>query len=500
VFFTRLIAVLLLLCTALSSPVRAERTVAVPDWHAVAAMQSSDRRANVAEEAAPLRGGASVDSSLWARYYDSGTKALYKRCFGEAENRLHKAIQEVSKYGGADARVVKTKIALGQTYSAVEHYAQSERLFNEALSAAKRTFGEQSSEVADSLHGLALVNIVKGKFAVAEKQAREAVEIRQKLGAGNEHKAGAAMSVLASALARQGWNEEAETFYKKAVELMQKSEMPLDFELSDTLRTKGLWLQAQGRMPEAMPCFHRAFQIKEQATKYDQTAATGGAVTMHWDRGSSEARVLNEGKYPVEYVNVNGLRVACMVVDLGFRIGALISIRNNTMKSQEIGVGPVFLDEVSPKPQRFPPVKLDHSLRITEERAFDWLTRNQPFVINMLITRKTAGYLDNGLPDIEHELGANVFGMYGEWGEKPLEQNGRHYGHTKTEALAEGEKTQSQFIRSLDFRPTVLGPGESRTGLLFFNNPIFQEAILQLIIGNTTFKFPFHAPPRHSQI
>lgn len=447
-----------------------------------------------------LKGTAEVETSLWGRSYSAGLKACESRDFDEAERKLLFASREAAKFGRRDERSIKTHVALGKLYRLTERYGAAEREYNEALPLARKVLGAQAEDLAECEHGLAWINIFNGKFALAEQYARQAVDIREKLFGAEDYRVGLSLNVLATVTGRQGWHDEAEGLYKRSLEILQKSAPSDDMNLADALRTCALYLQSRGQMGEAAQLFDRSFDLRERATKFDLPSCQNSSVVICWDRGAPAAKVISEGKYPVEFMNVNGLRVASMVVDLGYRLGVLISIRNNTFRRADVGLGPVVLDVLAPKPGRISPVDLDPSLQVCEERAFAWLTRNQPFVYNLLITRKTAGFLENGLPDIKHELGANVFGMYGHWGTSTGESLSRKYGYARAETIMETEKTQSKYVKNLDFLPTVLEAGESRTGIIFFTNPIFQEAVLRLNIGNTTFKFPFHAPPRYSPV
>ena len=447
-----------------------------------------------------LKGEAEVETSLWGRSYSAGLKACEQRDFDEAERKLLFAAKEAMKMGRRDPRSIKTHIALANVYRLTERYGAAEREYNEWLPLARKFFGADNEETAQCEYGLSWINIINAKMSLAEQYAKQSVAAREKLFGNDDYRVGLSLNVLAAVTGRQGWHDEAESLYKRSLEILEKNAPSDDMNLADALRSCALYLQSRGQHGEAAQLFDRSFDLRERATKFDLPSSRNSSVVFAWDRGAPAAKVISEGKYPVEFMNVNGLRVASMVVDLGYRLGVLISIRNNTFRRADVGIGPVALDVLAPKPGRIVPVALDPSLQVCEERAFAWLTRNQPFVYNLLITRKTAGFLENGLPDIKHELGANVFGMYGQWGVSTGEALSRKYGYARAETIMETDKTQSQYMKSLDFVPTVLEPGESRSGIVFFANPIFQEAVLRLTIGNTTFKFPFHAPPRYSPV
>jgi len=162
---------------------------------------------------------------------------------------------------------------MGRVYTALGVFDQAEALHREALAIRRRLFGNESAEVAASLHGLARVFEADHNTGKAEPLYREALAIRRKV-LGNEHvDVAASLRGLASSV--QGvvpgsmqdsrkW-VEAEALWREALAMQRKL---LGAEHPDTLTSlDGLGYNLgrfQGRLDEAGRLTREALALRRK--------------------------------------------------------------------------------------------------------------------------------------------------------------------------------------------------------------------------------------------
>lgn len=431
------------------------------------------------------------ERSNWQRYYDAGLKAYNEHRYAVTLAQVDLALKELNHSATGGERMAKTRLLLAQAYAGLKRFEEAGKLFNLCLPSCKRYFGPQSLETAACFYGLAQTDLHAARLTDAAELAKQAIVIYENKLPESEHQLAMSVALLANVLARQSWAEDAEQLFTKSLSIMEKNLSQHEDDYATVLRAAALSYQGHGKADEANQLFRKSFQLKERLIHYDQPAHLKGAVNAYWDYGSPDSGQLIEGNYPVRFLRIAGLRIAVVVVDLGDqKLGALVTWRNETGQDLEVGVGPVSLDVVSPKAAHLEQADIDSNMKVLEERTFQWLTRNQPFLTNVQITRRSPKVAPGEMPDLTHNLGGNVFGMYGDW---PVSGSGDTDNVSDTHQVVEvtREIKASSNLAASDLLPVMLKPGESRSGLVFFRDPRFEEARLKLTLGNTTFSFPF---------
>ena len=63
--------------------------------------------------------------------------------------------------------------------------------------------------------------------------------------------------------------------------------------------------------------------------------------------------------------------------------------------------------------------------------------------------------------------------------------------YAKANAIEGAGIAAANTMRGTQLQPQVLGPGQSRTGIVYFEHKPFDEAYLQVYVGNAIFEFPY---------
>ncbi len=156
-------------------------------------------------------------------------------------------------------------------------YKSAERLAQEALEIAGRTFPFEHPATATSLNSLALVRRAQGRYEEAEQICRRALAINEKVQVSPQDLITAhILTTLALVLHDQGRYGEAEPLYRRALAIREKvlgAEHP---STADTRNSLALMLEHQNRDRKAEPLYRRAPAIEEKAqgAEHPDTAAS----------------------------------------------------------------------------------------------------------------------------------------------------------------------------------------------------------------------------------
>jgi tetratricopeptide (TPR) repeat protein len=450
-----------------------------------------------------LKGSAAVERSIWQKHHEAGTKALDQRQYGIAREKLSAAIAELRKYGTYDTRMLSSKLALAETLLADGHTKDAERYFTETVLKSKQLKGQYAPEHARALTGLAQAQLANGKDKKAEATAREALTVGEKALGGDDRMVGLAHKTLAKAFHSQGLEEDAIPHFKKAIAIFEEKPGPQRLDLAEALYDYGIVQNGHGNNAEGAAQVERALIIKDRATVLHSHANQVGQITYEWEKGNPRSRQIHDQYYPLKYINANGLRVAATVIDSGNVIGAIVSLANCTRQRLEVGVGPVSMVQLEPQNKRFvfvEPVILDMPLEAEHISNLTWRRR---WLNHIQKTRHIPGYLKDGILDPDNFFGNNTFALsYGEWGTLARSTTPivtREQFLYSPYLTGTGKTVDSaDFLNScLELKPTYLDPGESKTGLVFFQRERFESAKLKVVIGNAQVIFPFSsAGPR----
>lgn len=433
---------------------------------------------------------------LFDRLYSQGVKSYEIRALSDAEDKLLDAIKEAKNLGGGK-ELIKSRIALGDVYSAWERFKPAEELYSACSDSSRRAFGPQSKEYAHVLYGLANVNFHRGRFAKAEDLARQSVAIQKKLYGDRSHDTGMSLVLLGRVLGARGWTEEAHYALQQGLEGLELQPGVKSLDYADALRGAGLFYHAFGKRNRAREYFEHSYSIKDKAVVFDQPTRLAGNIQFKWEDGSPRAQEFSDADFPLKYMVTNSVRVSATIVDLWELMGVLISITNIGDKKVELGLGKAQVTELE-EPRK--PLLLieDNTIDVRRRERTMWdLTYNRPWLANIQKTRTFRGFV----PPRGHDLfrGPNIFGIYGKWGgtprilppEKFMLQRSPEQLEEQAQAVIEEDLVRSRNQAALGLVPVTLEPFESRTGVLYYLNPRKEFVLVTVPVGNAVFQFPF---------
>ncbi len=147
---------------------------------------------------------------------------------------------------------------------ALDRYAESESLYQQALQMRERLFGRNHPATADVIHNLANLYAEQGFFDKAEQFHWEALSIR--LDAENVEKEDVANSNhnLGNIYSIKDYGQ-AEKYYQQSLAVLEKELGPRHPNLAIGLQNLGLLYQSKGQYGQAQAYLQRALAIREEA-------------------------------------------------------------------------------------------------------------------------------------------------------------------------------------------------------------------------------------------
>ncbi len=452
--------------------------------------QSADFVKGSAEVTTAAASGA-TESSRWQRHYDKALKDYHSRMYLSAEQHILESIKEARRYGWQDDRLVKSRNALAELYFSEGKFTEAQQIFDSTAAQCK---GSQSIDYSQSLNGLAAIALARGSFSKAETLSKQALAIREKLLGADSAEVGQSLHILAVALAKQSWFDEAGPLFARSVAILERHPGSDNFDLADGLRDMALFYQAQGKIDQSAKLFTKALNLKERSIRLDMPPAIAGVINFPWDEGSPGSGQIQDGIYPLKYMTVGGLRIAATVVQSMNLIDILISLKNTTDQAIDVGVGPVNLSTVRPRVkqfERFNPDSIDWVLE--ENTVWDW-THRQPSLAILQQNTIDTGSIATRAPACKECPGGNLWGRYGRWDATPATlsySTAKARARSQIESILMAGEVKWDTVRALDLNIVRIGPNESRSGLVYFANPHFGDAVLRIFVGNSSFDFPF---------
>lgn len=470
---------------------------------AIACPASEEKKEEPANESSSLKSGVllsgmtSVRANISARNYEGGMRALELRFYKEAERRLEKAWFEFRKNAKDKDFELLSRLGLGEAYIADEKAAQGLRILEPAKQEFVQHFGKQSLETGRLIHDLAKAEFAESNPVKAMVYAHEALAIRQKILGNEHHDTAVTLCLLARIQDSQGMYEDAADNFSKALSVLELHPGGERLDYAEALYGLAAAKRHLGDETESRKLAQNAAAVKDAAVRFDKTPATKGIVKFAWENGISGSRQIPDPVYPLKYIVVNGLRVACTVVRSDKHMAVLISLANCSKQPIQLAVGPVVLEKTSPGRQALSfcdPALMD--IPLEEERISDHTWRRR-WLCHIQKTRRIPGYLQNGELDPENFFGNNVFGLYGNWDlivvDAPPVVTREHFIFDQKRLPYDVDLLGFMRGSSSDIRPTLINPGDARTGLVFFLRQRYETARVRLIIGNAQIDFPFQA-------
>lgn len=444
-----------------------------------------------------LSGMTSFQTTISSKNYELGMKALEHRLYKEAENRFEQALSEFRKNGKNRDYELLTRLGLGEAYFAQDKIAQARQILFSCKSDFVGHFGAESLETARLVHDQAAIELADGNLLKATPLAQEAFAMRLKVLGPEHHDTAVTLALVAKIQDQRGQSEEAVDNLKKALHILELRAGIDRLDYANAVSGLSLAKRHLGEEEESRRLAETAISLKDMVVRFDKTPASKGLVKFVWQDGMYGSKQVPDPIYPLKYVVINGLRVACTVVRSDKHMAVLISLANCSKRPMQLSVGPVTLEKTSPGREQLrfcDPALLDIPL---EEEHISDLTWRRRWLCHIQKTRNIPGYLQNGELDPENFFGNNTFGLYGNWDMVVVDAPPVV---TREQFLFDQKRLPYDvdllgFMRgsSSDIRPTSLNPGEARTGLVFFLRQRYETANVRITIGNAVVDFPFRA-------
>ncbi len=463
----------------------------------------------------------SSNTDHFLRCYNEALKAAQSRRWQVALEFNTAALHEANQASSKRSRYLQARLLQGLLFNRMDKPQKAFETLSDLIKPLTAQYGKGSIEVANAFSELAEAELALGQNKNAEQNARTAIGIfeglskdedKNKERRDSERDLGFGFSRLARALSKQGFNEDARDYFLRARGALAKEPGYKEQDLADELRLEAMFFGKVGSHKTATQLFEKSCQIKETLSDPEQPAHLSGEVKFTWEHGSPRAHEIIDHEFPLRYITANHVRVAVTVIDLWELASVLVCVTNLDDHRRPVGLGTVnafhaIVDTKSGLTKQLAPLTyVDHKIidRIRRERGMWDLTQDRPWLANIQRTRNIRGLV----PPSGHDLfrGPNVFGVWGEW------PGVSHTVPTRVSVYPSRENifnrnedddidTEAGLIRNegakhAGLATIALEPMESRTGETFYIYPRGEDILVQVVVGNTTFEFPFHCRKR----
>jgi TPR repeat protein/serine/threonine protein kinase len=162
---------------------------------------------------------------------------------------------------------------LGNTYWRLAEYSNAVAMHDKALALRKQLYGEESSEVADSLNDLGKAYLLQGKYPEAVASHTKALELRRKLLGTVHADTATSLNNLAEALRRRMYlSPQTEALFQEALAIRRKLFGDVSLEVAQTLTDYGLAVSrarpiaeiSARRLEQAQAMHREALAIRRQ--------------------------------------------------------------------------------------------------------------------------------------------------------------------------------------------------------------------------------------------
>lgn len=446
---------------------------------------------------AKLSGTAVFRSSISNKDLDLGFKALDARLYAEAQQRLSRGLLQLNKTRGGAKLSALVHLGLAETYMGLDNLERARVLLEEAKDICFSEYGENSREAARYYGDLAELYLADSKVALASGAAEKCLKITEKLAPGTRDLA-LVQSLMGRVQCQASYYDEAKDYFKKALPTLELESGRDRLDYASALMGLAETERKLGNVEESVETMKKALALKDDAVLLNRTPNEKGLVKFDWVEGSYGSRQIVDPVYPLKYMVVGKLRVACTLVRSYKHLAVLISLANCGDKPIQVAVGQVELIKVSPGRKSL--VFCDPGLidEVLEEDVILDRTWRRRTLCHLQKSRRIPGYLKNGVLDPDDFFGNNLFGLYGAW-----DTNLRDAPPVVTrEQFFYDDKPKTSDQEVLGFmrgngaaRPTYIETGAARTGLVFFLRERYEDALVKLFIGNAELRFPFHVAP-----
>jgi tetratricopeptide (TPR) repeat protein len=446
----------------------------------------------------PLSGSASLTDNQAGRDFQAGMKALDNRLYEPACQKLNRALASLNKNNQGAGLRCHAHLALAEAYLGLDNLERARVNLEEARPECLFDAAGGGALGARYFADLTELFLAEGKKdSEARAAAERCLQTLQKSSRGGQELAQARL-LRGRALLNQSYYDEAKDEFKKALPYLELN--PGKDRLPYAAALEGLAVSEKnlGNEREADEIMKTALALKDDAVVLDRTPDQRGLVKFQWREGLYGSRQIIDPSYPLKYMVVGGLRVACTLVRSYKHVAVLISLANCSKQPLQLAVGRVELVKTNPgrKPLRFcDPGLIDETL---EENVILDRTWRRRTLCHIQKSRRLPGYLKDGTLDADDFFGNNEWGLYGSWDTHLRDRP----PVVPREQLFYDDRPKNSDEELLGFmrgnsrmRPAFIEVGGARSGVVFFLRERYEEAFVRLFIGNAELRFPFHLAP-----
>lgn len=207
---------------------------------------------------------ARPQATLWQSYEEGGQKALKAARYAEAERLFSEAVEAARGIKDKGARLGQSLINLASCFTEEGNYKKAEEMFKQAIVLLEENKGGQSINMALLLNNLASMYEKQGRFNEAEQFYRRAISMGEKAVGSKQVGLALGWNNLAQLLITFGRFEEAEKVIKHCDSLFNNDKKKSDLNYAVLLFNKGYIEEARGHFKEAEAYYHQEQAVMEK--------------------------------------------------------------------------------------------------------------------------------------------------------------------------------------------------------------------------------------------
>ena len=223
--------------------------------------------------------------------------------YDDSERLLNEALElKRSIYAGQDIEIAKILSEIGVLYESLGRHKEAGAVQEQAIEILQSHPDTPPLLLASTLHSLAHAQMRQYQLVKAEKNIRQAVDIKRKILGDNNEEVAYSMNILGDVLTYQNRNKEAEEIHRKVLAMRRKLLGNNHPDVAVTLHNLAASLRNQKRYSEAEKYFREAYEIErktlgdehpEIANVLSQLALVIGAQGRSNESAEIQLRALN---------------------------------------------------------------------------------------------------------------------------------------------------------------------------------------------------------------
>ncbi|MBX9938349.1 MAG: protein kinase [Candidatus Obscuribacterales bacterium] len=208
--------------------------------------------------------------------------------YDDAEANLERAYDRIKAVSPGSLELAMVAVPLGRARAALKDFASAEGPLKEAYDIRTNKLKAGDLLIADSLSGLADLNLRRGKLQDALDELKEALQITIDKDGEGSLAAAQARNNLGQAFQLSGDYPMAEKLYKQALESRRHAGQAAAPLVTDSLQCLGALYSATGRRKEALACYKEGLEIGR--TVFDKTDPRYAALQARYGEMLSGSR------------------------------------------------------------------------------------------------------------------------------------------------------------------------------------------------------------------